>query len=31
MEEYAELAGHRIGAVVRGGVLREIKEARSDV
>jgi site-specific DNA-methyltransferase (adenine-specific) len=28
-EEYAELAGRRIGAAVRGGVLREIKEARS--
>jgi site-specific DNA-methyltransferase (adenine-specific) len=26
--EYAELAGCRIGAAVRGGVLREIKEAR---
>src|SRR5215211_5874475 len=28
-EEYAELAGCRIGAAVRGGVLQEIEEARS--
>src|SRR5215212_11438159 len=27
--EYAELAGRRIGAAVRGGVLREIEEARA--
>jgi site-specific DNA-methyltransferase (adenine-specific) len=30
-EEYAELAARRIGAAVRGGVLREIEEARPGV
>jgi site-specific DNA-methyltransferase (adenine-specific) len=30
-EEYAELAGRRIGDAVRGGVLREIEEARPSV
>jgi site-specific DNA-methyltransferase (adenine-specific) len=30
-EEYAELAGRRIGAAVRGEVLREIEEARPGV
>jgi site-specific DNA-methyltransferase (adenine-specific) len=29
--EYAELAGRRIAAAVRGGVLREIEEVRSGV
>ena len=30
-EEYAELAGRRIGAAVRGGVMQEIKDARVGV
>jgi site-specific DNA-methyltransferase (adenine-specific) len=29
-EEYAGLAARRIGATMRGGVLREIEEARSE-